>query len=102
MAIDLPFIWAGILAFAVFAYVVTAFVVHPPWMDVLRSTVFPSISFDAKYLSTLIAVLGTTISPYLFFWQASQEAEEVRVTRGEQALRKSSVQISIPSAPFCL
>ena len=80
------------MTLAVFAYVVTAFVVHAPWMDVLRSTVFPSISFDAKYLSTLIAVLGTTISPYLFFWQASQEAEEVRVTRGEQALRKSPHQ----------
>jgi Mn2+/Fe2+ NRAMP family transporter len=80
------------ITLAVFAYVVTAFVVDVPWFQVLRATIVPSISFDRKYLATLIAVLGTTISPYLFFWQASQEAEEVRVTRGEQALRKSPHQ----------
>ena len=80
------------MTLAVFAYVATAFVVHAPWLEVLRSTLVPSISLDGKYLATLIAVLGTTISPYLFFWQASQEAEEVRVTRGEQALRKSPHQ----------
>ena len=41
----------------------------------------PSISFNAKYFTTLTAVLGTTISPYLFFWQASEEAEDVRNNR---------------------
>jgi NRAMP (natural resistance-associated macrophage protein)-like metal ion transporter len=80
------------MTLAVFAYIATAFVVHAPWLEVLHATVMPSISFDGKYLATLIAVLGTTISPYLFFWQASQEAEDVHVTSTDQPLRKSPDQ----------
>jgi len=80
------------LTLAVLSYVVTAFVVHVPWPEALRATFFPSFSFDAKYCATLTAVLGTTISPYLFFWQASQEVEEVRVNQAEQALKQSPHQ----------
>src|SRR5581483_1297551 len=87
-------ITAGILAFQVFgsyrllanifkwltvtllAYIFSAFVAHPDWRAVLRHTVQPSIRFDRQFLSTLVAILGTTITPYLFFWQANQEVEE--------------------------
>jgi len=80
------------LTLAVLSYVLTGFVVHVPWPEALRTTVFPSFSLDAKYCATLTAVLGTTISPYLFFWQASQEVEEVRVNQAEQALKQSPHQ----------
>jgi Mn2+/Fe2+ NRAMP family transporter len=80
------------LTLAVFAYVLTAFAVHVPWGQALHATVVPSVIFDGKYFATLIAVLGTTISPYLFFWQASQEAEEVRVNEKERPLRQSPDQ----------
>jgi Mn2+/Fe2+ NRAMP family transporter len=60
---------------SLFAYVITAFVVHIPWAHALKATIIPSISFKSDYLMALIAVLGTTISPYLFFWQTSQEVE---------------------------
>ena len=69
------------LTLALFAYVLTAFVAHVDWATALRSTFLPSISFNTQYFTTLTAVLGTTISPYLFFWQASEEAEDVRNTR---------------------
>jgi NRAMP (natural resistance-associated macrophage protein)-like metal ion transporter len=59
-----------------FAYVITAFVVEPDWRQVAVATIVPSLRWDAPYVTTLVAVLGTTISPYLFFWQASQEVEE--------------------------
>jgi NRAMP (natural resistance-associated macrophage protein)-like metal ion transporter len=75
------------LTLALFAYVLTAFVAHVDWRHALRSTFLPSISFNAKYFTTLTAVLGTTISPYLFFWQASEEAEDVRNNRKDHALK---------------
>lgn len=64
------------LTLALFAYVATAFLARPDWAEVLRSTALPRIRFDHAYLMTLVAIFGTTISPYLFFWQASQEVEE--------------------------
>jgi NRAMP (natural resistance-associated macrophage protein)-like metal ion transporter len=80
------------LTLAVLSYVLVAFVVRVPWPEALSATFFPSLSLDAKYCATLTAVLGTTISPYLFFWQASQEVEEVRVNQAEQALKRSPHQ----------
>jgi len=76
------------LTVALFAYVGTAFVVHVPWGAVLRATAIPAISWSPDYWMALVAVLGTTISPYLFFWQASEEAEEVRITPDESALKR--------------
>jgi len=64
------------LTLSLFAYVVTAFVAHPPWLDVLRGFALPHIRFDSSWLSTMVGVLGTTITPYLFFWQASLMVEE--------------------------
>jgi len=80
------------LTWALLAYVVTAFVVHVPWGRALRATVIPSVSLDADYLMALIAVLGTTLSPYLFFWQTSQEVEEVKINRDESPLKKRPLQ----------
>lgn len=80
------------LTWALFAYVITAFVVKVPWAHALKATVIPSLSFDTDYLMALVAVLGTTISPYLFFWQTSQEVEEVKLNRNEPALKKKPWQ----------
>lgn len=64
------------LTLTLFAYVITAFLAHPDWRAVLRATLVPHIEFNRDYLSVLVGILGTTISPYLFFWQAAQEVEE--------------------------
>ncbi len=64
---------------ALFSYVVTALVVDVPWRQVLHDTFIPSISLDTKSIVSIVAVMGTTISPYLFFWQSSEEAEDERV-----------------------
>jgi len=64
------------LTLTLFAYIVAAFLAKPHWGEVLKATFIPTVRFDHQYLMTLLAILGTTISPYLFFWQASQEVEE--------------------------
>lgn len=64
------------LTLALLAYVATAFVVHIPWSRVLVSALAPHMSWKSEYITTVVAVFGTTISPYLFFWQASQEVED--------------------------
>src|SRR5207248_2232567 len=64
------------LTLTLFAYIVAAFMARPHWREVLKATFIPTVRFDHQYLMTLVAILGTTISPYLFFWQASQEVEE--------------------------
>jgi NRAMP (natural resistance-associated macrophage protein)-like metal ion transporter len=64
------------LTLSLFAYVVTAIAVHPPWGTVLKNFAVPHIRLDGRWLSTLVGVLGTTITPYLFFWQASLMVEE--------------------------
>ena len=64
------------LALALLAYPITAFIVHQPWATVLRATVVPHVEFSFAFLFIITGVLGTTISPYMFFWEASQEVEE--------------------------
>ncbi len=64
------------LTLVLFAYVISAFLARPDWSEVLKATVIPGIQWNAAYFSTFVAILGTTISPYLFFWQAAQEVEE--------------------------
>jgi NRAMP (natural resistance-associated macrophage protein)-like metal ion transporter len=80
------------LTLSLFAYVGTVFMVHVPWPAVVRGTLLPSISLDSEYLTALIAVLGTTISPYLFFWQASAEVEEVKSAPGQKPLKRAPEQ----------
>ncbi len=64
------------LSVSLFAYVLTGFIISGNWAEILRATFIPRISFSFQYLMILTGVLGTTISPYMFFWQASQEVEE--------------------------
>lgn len=66
------------LTLVLFAYVLTAFIARPDWMAVLRSTFVPNLRWSPEYLSVAVAILGTSISPYLFFWQAAEEVEEER------------------------
>ena len=73
------------LTLALFAYIGAAFLARPNWGEVLRATFIPQLHFDGKYLFMLVAILGTTISPYLFFWQASQEVEE-EISMGRRTL----------------
>jgi NRAMP (natural resistance-associated macrophage protein)-like metal ion transporter len=81
-----------LLTLALFAYVITVFVIQVPWGEVLYNTLVPSISFKTGYVVALVAVFGTTISPYLFFWQASQEVEEQRATKGDKPLKSAPEQ----------
>ena len=80
------------LTLALFAYVGTVFSVHIDWLQVFRSLVWPDMSLSRDYLTTLVAILGTTISPYLFFWQSSQEVEELRADPGSASLKKAPQQ----------
>ncbi|MDE5443764.1 divalent metal cation transporter [Bradyrhizobium sp. CSA207] len=76
------------LTLALFAYVATAFTVKIPWSTALLATVWPKPNVSAEYFLMIVAVLGTTISPYLFFWQASQEVEEMNHGRHDKPLRE--------------
>jgi NRAMP (natural resistance-associated macrophage protein)-like metal ion transporter len=80
------------LTLFLFAYVATLFMVKVSWTEALHSLVVPSVRWDKDYLTTVVAVLGTTISPYLFFWQASQEAEDVRTVPARQILKRAPHQ----------
>jgi NRAMP (natural resistance-associated macrophage protein)-like metal ion transporter len=73
------------LALFLFSYVITAFIVHPNWHQVLHDTFIPTAITSHDQWATLVAILGTTISPYLFFWQASQEIEEEKA-KGHRTL----------------
>jgi NRAMP (natural resistance-associated macrophage protein)-like metal ion transporter len=64
------------LTLALLAYIGSAFFAKPDAVQVLKATFIPTLSFDPTFLATLVAIMGTTISPYLFFWQADQEVEE--------------------------
>jgi len=64
------------LAITLLAYPITVFIVHQPWDEVLKATVVPHFEFSFAFLFIITGVLGTTISPYMFFWEASQEVEE--------------------------
>jgi NRAMP (natural resistance-associated macrophage protein)-like metal ion transporter len=73
------------LTLTLFAYIAAAFLAKPHWGDVLKATFIPAVRFDHRYLMMLVAIFGTTITPYLFFWQASQEVEE-ELHMGRQTL----------------
>ncbi|MCK1683845.1 divalent metal cation transporter [Bradyrhizobium sp. 147] len=75
------------LTLALFAYVATAFTVQIPWSTALLAAVWPKANVSADYFLMVVAVLGTTISPYLFFWQASQEVEEMNQGKRDKPLR---------------
>ena len=70
--------WLKWLTAVLFAYILSAVLAQPNWSAALRDTLVPHVPWDARAVPTLVGILGTTISPYLFFWQASQEVEEER------------------------
>src|SRR5689334_8983861 len=78
------------LTLALFAYVATAFTVKIPWGTALLAMVWPKADVSADYFMMVVAVLGTTISPYLFFWQASQEVEEMNCGKRDKPLREET------------
>lgn len=81
------------LALTLLAYPITAFIVHQPWLTVLKASVIPHFEFSFAFLFIITGVLGTTISPYMFFWEASQEVEEQK----EKGLAtKGKTRVSAP------
>ena len=69
------------LTLSVFAYIITVIIIKPDWTLILREAVVPDIQFQKEYIFAIIAVFGTTITPYLFFWQTSEEVEENRLAK---------------------
>ena len=80
------------LTLSLFAYVGTVFIVGVPWGKVAENLVLPRISFGGDYLTVVVAVFGTTISPYLFFWQASEEVDNAREDPEAEPLIKAPAQ----------
>jgi len=89
------------LTLSLFAYIGAAFLANPDWGQVLLATFIPQVRFDHEYLLTLVAILGTTISPYLFFWEASQEIEE-EVSNGLETVsqRKGATETELNQAKW--
>jgi NRAMP (natural resistance-associated macrophage protein)-like metal ion transporter len=77
------------MTLSLFAYVATALIVQVPWGEVAYNTLVPQMSWQTDYIVVIVAVLGTTISPYLFFWQASEEAEEERIDPAQHPLTEA-------------
>ena len=80
------------LCLTLFSYLITVFLVHEPWSILLKATFVPHIEFTPEFFFIITGVIGTTISPYMFFWEASQEVEEEKSKRmihnGEPRLTK--------------
>jgi NRAMP (natural resistance-associated macrophage protein)-like metal ion transporter len=89
------------LTLCLFAYIVTAFTVHPHWPNVLLHLVVPEVHFNRTWITTAMGVLGTTITPYLFFWQSALEVEEEKAEgRKTVAQRRGATDEEIRSAHF--
>jgi NRAMP (natural resistance-associated macrophage protein)-like metal ion transporter len=80
------------LTLSLLSYVAVLFTVHVPWGEVLLRTILPKLTLDADAATVVVGVFGTTISPYLFFWQTSQEAEDIKVHEAELSLRRRPSQ----------
>jgi Mn2+/Fe2+ NRAMP family transporter len=88
------------LTLALFAYIASSFCSRPDWYELLRGTFTPTIRFDAMFLATLVGILGTTISPYLFFWQASQEVEEKKALSRKRLWRRACTDSELSYAAW--
>ncbi len=82
------------LTLSLFAYVACVFAAGVPWRDLAWGVLVPRVTWSSEYLTTLVAILGTTISPYLFFWQAGQEVEDEKETPGARPLIRTPSQAS--------
>jgi NRAMP (natural resistance-associated macrophage protein)-like metal ion transporter len=76
------------LCVSLLLYIVVPFLVHADWINVMKSTFIPTIHFNKAFFEILVAILGTTISPYLFFWQATMEAEDISHSRKKIIINK--------------
>jgi NRAMP (natural resistance-associated macrophage protein)-like metal ion transporter len=85
------------LTISVFAYIIAGFLVKPDWLEVFQHSFIPTITFNKSYVFAMIAVFGTTITPYLFFWQASEEVEEEKILKLEMKKNGNN-----PEKEFCL
>jgi Mn2+/Fe2+ NRAMP family transporter len=82
------------LTLSLLTYIVTAWIVGGNWYQILIATIIPHIEFTSEFATMLVAILGTTISPYLFFWQASEEAEEEVVNHKIKEIGKGKPEVS--------
>jgi NRAMP (natural resistance-associated macrophage protein)-like metal ion transporter len=80
------------LTLSLLSYAAVLFTVHVPWNEVALRTVAPKLAFDAATATVVVGVFGTTISPYLFFWQCSEEVEDLRAARAARALIEDAAQ----------
>jgi len=80
------------LTLSLFAYVGVAFAVHVDWRQALQGALLPHVRWNKDYVTTVVAILGTTISPYLFFWQAAQEVEEIHRVAADKPLLRAPAQ----------
>jgi NRAMP (natural resistance-associated macrophage protein)-like metal ion transporter len=85
-----------VLTLVLFAYVAAAFSIRIPWTEVLAATFIPQVSWDRDFMLTLVAIFGTTISPYMFFWQASLEVEERKLRAALGASAASATRKRLP------
>ncbi len=89
------------LTLTLFAYIITAFILHPNWPQVLRHLVVPEIHLQRAWITTAMGVLGTTITPYLFFWQSDLEVEEEKAEgRTTKSARRGATGEEIRDAHF--
>lgn len=89
------------LTLALFAYVLTGFLAHPALLEVLKATFIPHLELSTAFIAALVAVLGTTISPYLFFWQASAEVDEMKAAGlATEAARRGIRRSELGAARF--
>ncbi len=87
-----------LLALALLAYVATALMVREPWGEILTATLVPRLQFDTAYLYVIVGILGTTISPYMFFWQAAEEVEEREYADKMHVRRRTLRQLRMDNA----
>ena len=79
------------LTLALFTYVAVAIITDQNWIQIFYNTIVPKISFDPEYIILIVAIFGTTISPYLFFWQANEEVEEIEEDKKVRKLKRHIV-----------
>lgn len=89
------FPYLKVLTLSLFAYAGTAFVIEVPWGEVAAATFLPSFSMNAESLTILVAIFGATLSPYIFFWQASEEVEDRKTQPGQKPLKKAPEQAPV-------
>src|ERR1700730_2869520 len=85
---------------SLFSYVICAFIVHVAWDEVAWAVAWPPLLLKAEYLMAIVAVMGTTISPYLFFWQAGQEVEDTKEGAGALSLTRAPEQAPSEFTPI--